>query len=119
MNLGISARSQESVAVAQNATEYSEIFRHDKSSGYSGMLITVSAGSVTVTQQCGLEDNGLFYDPVDASNTALGSVVTTMGAGTRCVQYDPVMAPFVRFKIVEANVASTTVTFTPFFLEDR
>lgn len=119
MYRGITVESKNILTIAQNSTEYSHIIRFDKCDGFAGMLITVSAGSVTVTQQCGFTDQGLFYDPVDESNIALGQVVTTMAVGTRWVQYDPIFAPFIKYKVVETNVASTTVTFTPVWVEDR
>ena len=119
MYTGVSVGSQEVIAIAQNATTYSAILRTDKSAGFTGMLLTVSAGSITVTQQCGLKDSGLFYDPVDADNLALGQVASLVGAETRWIAPLPILSPFTRFKIVEANVASATVTFTPLFQEDR
>lgn len=121
MNSGVSVGSLETITLAQNSTTFSQTIVHtDKSKGVAGMYFTISAGSVTISQQAGFDwGNGLFYDPVDSNNAALGVVCTTFSAGTYYVQYDPVLAPFARFKCVEANVASTTITLRPVFWEDR
>ena len=116
----LSVGAQEVLAIAQDSTNYSNILTFDNCYGFAGMEVTVSAGSVTISQQCALvDDNNNFRDPVDESNIAIGQVVTAMAVGSRYVQYDPVFAPFIRFKVIEVDVASATVTFTPFFVEDR
>ena len=102
--------------VAQNSTDYTQSMPFWRCTGYAGALVTVSAGSVTITQQCSF-DGHTWLDPVDEDNTALADVVTTMGAGTRYVQYAPAPAQFIRFKVVETNVASTAVTFELYFQE--
>lgn len=98
------------VTIAQNSTMVTPGFRFFPCTGYASVKLTTSAGSVTITQQCS-PDNILFYDPVDKSGTALGGVVTAMAVNTagRYIQYDPVLSMWARFKIVELNVAATTV----------
>ena len=120
MYTGVSVGSTEIIALAQNSTKFSQaIMRRDKCAGFAGMLLTISAGSVNITQQCGLSDSAVFFSPVDKFSNSLGVVCSLFSAGTYWIQYDPVLAPFARFRVTEANVASTTVTFTPMMLEDR
>lgn len=103
-------------AVAQNGTSYSESFAAAQVKGYNAMLVTSSAGSITVTQQCSL-DNTNWYDPVDGLGSAVGQVAAAMTASTKYIQPDPVLAQYVRFKVVEGNVAATTVTIKVLTLE--
>lgn len=120
MNIGVVAGSTEILTIAQNSTKFSQtIMRFSKCAGFAGMLLTISAGSISINQQCGFNDSGLFYSPVDKFQNNIGVVCSLFSAGTYWIQYDPVIAPFSRFRVVEANVASTTVTLTPLFLEDR
>lgn len=106
-----------SASVAQNATEYTDVVTSHRSTGDAAILIVSSAGSITVTQQCSL-DNIKWYDPVNGAGSALGAVVATMTVGSKYVVPSTVVAPFLRFKIVEGNVAATTVTITYSFAED-
>lgn len=120
MNTGVAVGSSETITLAQNSTKYSQTIMHtDKCAGFAGMLLTISAGSVSIIQQCGFSDSGLFFAPVDKNSNSIGVVCTLFSAGTYWIQYDPALAPFSRFRFVEANVGSTTITFTPFILEDR
>lgn len=120
MYTGITVGSSETITLAQNSTGFSQVITHrNKCAGFAGMFFTISAGSLTITQQCGFTKDGLFYDPKDKNNNSLGVVCSLFSAGTYWVQYDPALAPFAKFKFVEANVGSMTVTFTPFMFEDR
>ena len=98
------------VAVDQAGTSYTAAFETRKCSGILSLLITTSAGSVTVTQQCGLTGDGTFYDPVSSANVALGAIATGFTVGSRFISIDPVATPWSRLKIVEANVAATSFT---------
>ena len=97
-------------AVGQAATVYttSSIFRI--TTGYAAVFITSSAGSITVSQQCSMNTID-WYDPIDSSTNILGLVCTalTVTTGTY-IQFDPVISPYIRFKIIEGNVGATTVT---------
>lgn len=119
MYIGFSDSSTETFTIAQNSTKFSTPFKFDKCNGFADAFVTVTAGSVSISQQCGQTIQGPWFDPVDKTNTAIGVVCTTMAVGTRWVQFDPVLAPFARFKVVETNVGSTTVTFRPMYMEDR
>lgn len=109
--------SGKSVSVSQNTTGYSDGFDTSMNNGFIAVLITSSAGSITVTQQCSV-DNDNWYDPVDEDGTAIGAVVSSMTVGTKYIQFSPVMAPFSRFKIVEGNVGATTVTIAKVIYKD-
>ena len=102
--------------LAQNSTNFSKPLPFDYCEGFTSALITLSAGSVTITQQCAQFVDGPWYDPVDGTNTAIGVVCTTMSVA-RFVQFNPVMSPFIRFKCVETNVASTTIEFRLNYME--
>ncbi len=103
-------------AVAQAATAYSETWDFVNAQGYTSVQIASTAGSITVTRQCSIDGTN-FYDPVDINGNAMGQVVTAMTVGTKYITYDPVPSPYVRFKVVEANSASTVVTITAVNLE--
>lgn len=97
--------------VAKAATAYSNSRKFHDCDGTACLLIASTAGSITVTQQCSL-DNTNWYDPETASGAA-GAVEDTITVTTgRYLSFTPVLAPFIRFKIVEANSAATKVTLT-------
>jgi len=100
---------QETIAVTLAGTLYSGGYKSDRCSGTVVLLITSSAGSITVSQQAGFTYDGTYYDAVSAANAALGAIATGMTVGTRFISYSPVAAPWSRLKIVEANVEATTV----------
>ncbi|MFA6100394.1 MAG: hypothetical protein WC750_06035 [Patescibacteria group bacterium] len=117
-SLTLSLASSSSGAVAQNATTYTIGVPFSFCEGFAAAIVTVSAGSVTISQQCS-KDNISWFDAVDGTDTALGVVCTAMSAGTKYIQFDPVLSNFIRFKIVELNVASTTVGMQFLFLEKK
>lgn len=100
---------QETIAVTLAGTLYSGGFKTDISSGTMVLLITSSAGSITVSQQVGLTYDGTYYDAVSTTNVALGVLATAMTVGTRFVSFLSVPAIWSRLKIVEGNVAATSV----------
>lgn len=109
----------ETLAVAKAATKYSSAFNTGKNAGSLVILITTSAGSITVTTQCGLTEDGTFYDPVSAAAAALGAITAAgFTVGTRYVSIDPVAAPWTRIKIIEANSDATSVTITVYQIID-
>lgn len=98
------------LAVAKNATVYSSKVSVDDLAGHVAIQIVSTAGSVTITQQCSL-DGTTFYDPTDTAGNALGQVVAAQTVTTGIyVIPDVVLAPYIRYKIVEGNVAATAVT---------
>ena len=105
-------------AVAQAATVYSSSLASDNLAGHVGLELISTAGSVTITQQVSL-DNTTFYDPVDSDGNALGQVITAQTVTTgRYIVPDVVLAPYIRYKITETNVASTVVTIKLVTLND-
>lgn len=102
-----------SVTVDASSTGYTSSFQLNYCAGFISLLITSTAGTVTITQQCSV-DGITFYDPVDASNAALGAVAAGMTVGSRYVQPNPVLAAYARYKIVETGgAAGSTVTVLP------
>jgi hypothetical protein len=97
-------------AIAQADTHYSLSRKFHSCTGSAAVFIISTAGSVTITQQCSM-DNVTWYDPVDTSGTALGGVraALTVTAGVY-VPFSPVLCEFIRFKVVEQNSAATAVT---------
>ena len=115
-----------SLAVGSSATVYSDIdSQFYKTNGFAGALIGVygngGSTSMTITQQCSLD--GLnWYDPVDKANAALGTVAatftSTIGVTTsRYIQFDPVLTPFIRFKVIEAGTGAGAITIKLFYQE--
>ena len=95
-------------SILSGATDYSNSIDTRIWGGFTSLELVLSGASpsVTVTQQCS-NDNSTWYDPKDSSNNALGAIATTATA-SRFIQFDPVMAPFIRLKYVAA--ADTTIT---------
>ncbi len=105
-------------SIGKAATGYSNSVDFSRCQGDASVFIISTAGSITVTQQCSM-DNVTFYDPVNSSGTALGGVATALTVTTGTwVSYTPVMAPYIRFKIVEGNSAATVVTLKLVFREE-
>jgi len=97
--------------VGKAGTIYSESVPFSDCDGTACLLIKSTAGSITITQQCSIDDKN-FYDPETASGAA-GAVedTITVTAG-RYLSFTPVMAPYIRFKVVEGDVAASVVTLT-------
>jgi len=96
-------------AIGKAATDYSRSIPFDDCDGTACLRIVSTAGSITVTQQCSIDDV-TFFDP-ETSAGAAGAVEDTITVTTgRYLSFTPVMAPFTRFKVVEGNSAPTVVT---------
>lgn len=101
------------------ATEYTKSIKFENCSGDATVFLVSTAGSITVTQQCSL-DNKTWYDPVNASNSAIGAVIATMGVTTGIyISFTVVLAPYIRFKIIEHGSAATTVTLKLIYRHER
>ncbi len=97
------------VTVAKAGTAYSNSRRFHDCDGTACLKIISTAGSITVTQQCSLDDVN-WYDPETAAGAA-GAVENAITVTTgRYLSFTPVLCDFVRFKVVEANVAASVVT---------
>ena len=97
------------VTVAKNGTSYSNSRPFHDCDGTATLKIISTAGSITVTQQCSLDDSS-WYNPTNEAG-AVGAVEDSITVTTgRYLSFTPVLCPFIRFKVVEANVAATNVT---------
>ena len=104
--------------IAKNATVYTSSMRFERCTGTVGVLFKSTAGTITISQQCSLDDK-TWYDPVNAAGSALGTVCTAKATTTGTwTTYSPVMACYIRFKVVETNTAETVVTLTLAFQEE-
>jgi hypothetical protein len=105
-------------AIAQAGTGYSDSMNFSRCTGDVAVFIKTVTGTCTISQQCSLDGDN-WYDPVSAAAAALGVVCTAVAATTGTyIVYTPVLAPFIRFKIVETNVGALTVSLTLLFGED-
>ena len=108
-------------AYVQTTPFYTNSVAFDKCQGNATVLliVTASAGSsLALTQQCSLDDKN-WYDPVDATGTATGALATAQAATTGLyISYSPVLTPFIRFKGVQTNAITGTVTLTLIFREE-
>jgi len=95
-------------AVGKNATVYSNSRKFHDCDGTACLKIISTAGQITVTQQCST-DNVTWYDPETAAGAAGAVDKITVTTG-RYLSFTPVLCDYIRFKIVEANVAATAVT---------
>jgi hypothetical protein len=102
-------------AVAQAGTEYTahedrKRISFQRATGNVALYLVSTAGQITISQQVSL-DGEAWYDPEDSNGAALGVVVTNQPVTTgKYIVFTPVMAPYIRFKIVEQDVAASTVT---------
>jgi len=100
----------DTVSVAQAGTKYSNSRKFHQCTGAAVLWIKTTAGSITVSQQCSMDDVA-WYDPVDTSDGALGVVRSALGVTTGVyVVFTPVLTEYIRFKVVEGNSAATVVT---------
>jgi len=96
-------------SITKAGTAYSRSIPFDDCDGTACVKIISTAGSITVTQQCSIDDL-TWYDP-ETSSGAVGAVEDAITVTTgRYISYTPVMAPFIRYKVVEGNIATTVVT---------
>ena len=108
-------------AYVQTTPFYTNSVAFDKCQGNATVLLIVtgsSTSSLAVTQQCSL-DNVNWYDPVDATATATGAVATAQAVTTGLyISYSPVLTPYIRFKGVQTNNITGTMTLTLIFREE-
>jgi hypothetical protein len=108
----------DSISVGKGETAYSDEFKTSKSGGTLVVVAAVSAGSVSISQQCAESAGGTFHDPVSSANAALGAIATGFTVGSRYISISPVAAMWSRLKIVEANSAAAVVTVTVYQVVD-
>ena len=97
-------------AITLSGTLYTDVYSLRRLSGRGAVILTTSAGSITMNQQ--VSHNGeTFYDAYDVSGALLGKICENQAVVTnRYIVFDPVFAKYMRFKIVEQGVGATTVT---------
>jgi hypothetical protein len=97
------------VAVAINDTHYSNSRKFHDCDGTACLKIISTEGSITVTQQCSI-DNVTWYDPTNEAG-AIGAVenAITVTPG-RYLSFTPVLCDWIRFKVVQGAGATTSVT---------
>ena len=110
----------DAVSVTRNTTAYSLSMPFDRCTGTVIVIFLSTAGVVTITQECSLNDV-TWYAPVDANAAVLGTICTSRAGGTTVyyTSYSPVMAPYIRYRVTETNTATTVVTLTLMFQEER
>ncbi len=107
----------DAVSVSKAGTSYSNISPFDRTTGDCSVLLVSSAGAITVTQQCSFNKVD-WYDPIDSSGNKLGEVITGQTVTTGLwISTNPTLAPYMRYKVVEANVAATVVSITLMYQE--
>jgi hypothetical protein len=105
------------ISVPQSGTKSSSSVLNRLAKGYSAVIVSSTAGSITITEQASI-DGVNFYDVVDTQGNTSGTVCTalTVTTGTY-IQFPPVMAPYIRFKVVEGGPGATVVTIILLFVE--
>ena len=102
-------------------THYTSSMKFSRCTGEICVFIVLTgSGTGTITQQCSMNDVD-WYDPVNASGSALGTVCTANAATTGTwISCSPVMSNHIRFKVVEAGGVNTTIaSVTLIFQEER
>ena len=113
------------VSVGRNSTAYSNVYDFSRCTGPVVVELISTAGRITVSQQCSVDydpnypANATWYDPVDYAGTALGAIGTavTVTAG-KYISYSPTLTPWIRYKVVETDVAATVVSLRLVFQEE-
>lgn len=105
--------------IPKGETVYSKATSFRESTGVVAVLLSSTAGSITVTQQCSLdynEDNpnaAHWYDPVNENGSGIGVVGVALPITPgRYSTYAPILAAAIRFKVVEQNVDDSVVSLT-------
>ena len=101
-------------SVGKNATVYSrgenyEKINFQRTTGNAALWVKSTAGDITITQQVSF-DGDTWLDPVNNLGESLGTVYGGLASTTGTyIVYSPVLAPYIRFKVKENNVAATVV----------
>lgn len=99
-------------SVSKKGTSYTDSVEFRRCSGETTMIVISTAGSITITQQCSYDDK-TWYDPYDKNGNALGLVQSSQTVTTgKYIFFNPVPSEYIRFKVVEGDVATSTVTIT-------
>ena len=91
-----------------NGTDYSDAILFTASQGFASALVTLSgAVSTTITVQCSYDGTN-WYDPIDENGSSLGTVCSGITT-SKFIQFPPVVAKYIRFKIVTAGAVTVTI----------
>ncbi len=107
------------MAIVKNTTVYTNSCKFDRCEGDACVWIAhVSVSeNLAISQQCSLDDR-TWYDPVNASAAALGSVAAAQAATSGVyIFYTSVPAKYIRFKIVAADTNDTVLELKLIFRE--
>ena len=105
-------------AVAQAATEYSQSTNFRYTDESASLLLSTTAGSITVSQQCSM-NNVDWYDPYDTAGNLIAVVATAQGVTTgKWIAYNPAMAPYTRFKVVETGGAADSTVIVELMIQE-
>ena len=103
--------------VSQGSTAYTSLTGFERATGDCCVFLSSTDGIITVTQQCSFNKKD-WYDPISSSGNMIGQVISAQAATTGIwISVVPVLAPYSRLKVVEANSADTTVNITVMFQE--
>jgi hypothetical protein len=100
-------------AITKNGTLYTDAYLFDRMSEKCAAVVSSTAGSITITQQVSYDGN-TFFDAYDTTGALLGKICESMGETSsyvngKMIVFTPIFAKYMRFKIVEQNIAATTV----------
>ena len=109
------------MAIVKNTTVYTDSCKFNTAEGDVCVWIahvSASGENLAISQQCSIDDR-TWYDPVNATPAALGSVATAQAATAGVyISYTAVLAPYIRFKIVAANTNDTVLELKVIFREE-
>lgn len=106
--LGITAVKtlSDAQALTNAVTTYSNSVEVNRWAGFAAIEVSANTATATISQQCS-SDNVNWYDAVNATGTALGTVATAL-ATTAYIEYDPVLSKYYRLKYVPTGSGSIT-----------
>lgn len=93
-------------ALTDGVTAYSTAMKLRVWAGFAALEVVANSVTVVITQQCST-DNINWYDPVDKSGAALGAIASAL-ATTGYIEFDPVLALYVRLKYVPTGSGAIT-----------
>jgi hypothetical protein len=103
-------------AITKGGTLYTSLgdkpLKFERSTGVAAMYLKSTAGQITITQQVSMDGNR-WFDAINNAKQPVGNVISGQDVTTGLyITFTPVFAKYIRFKIVENDVAATTVSMT-------
>ena len=103
-------------AIDAGTTAYSTVVGQLNEVGFAAILLTSTAtGTYTIVQQASI-DGANFYNAVDSNASAQGialSSASALVALTNYIQFNPILAPFVRFAVTPTQANTITIKYLP------